>query len=61
MERVTRYEYLGSKVTENEKIDVDVDNRENISTRVYYILNKTVLGYRNRGRNKNSWYDNNTN
>lgn len=39
------FEYLGSLLTNEEKIDAETANRGNISTEIYYILNKTMLGH----------------
>lgn len=46
LERVTTYDYLGSIVTNDGKIDAEITNRANKSTKVYYALNKTILGHR---------------
>lgn len=47
LERVTTYEYLGSVITDDGKIDAEITNKANKSTRLYYSLNKTILGHKN--------------
>ena len=46
LEKVTAYEYLGSVISEDGKIDLDIANRINKSVKIYYALNKTVFGKR---------------
>lgn len=46
LERVTTYDYLGSILTEDGKIDRELSNRQNKSTIIYYSLNKTIWGHR---------------
>lgn len=47
LERVTTYEYLGSVMTEDGKIEAEITNRANKSTKIYYTMNKTILGHKN--------------
>lgn len=43
LERVRTFEYLRTILTSDEKIDGELTNRENKSTRMYHTLNKTIL------------------
>lgn len=46
LERVTTFEFLGSMITEDGKIDAELANRANKSSRIYYTMNKTILGHK---------------
>lgn len=46
LERVTTYEFLGSNITEDGKMEAELTNRANKSTRIYYTINKTILGHK---------------
>lgn len=46
IERVTTYEYLGTLITENGKIETETTDRANKSSKLNYALNKSILGYK---------------
>lgn len=46
LERVSTYEFLGSMITEDGKMEAELVNRANKSTRIYYTVNKTILGHK---------------
>ncbi|KAI4461171.1 reverse transcriptase (rna-dependent dna polymerase) [Holotrichia oblita] len=51
LERVSTYEYLGSIITEDGRMDMDINNRIKKTNKIYYALNKTIIGKKEIDKN----------
>ena len=44
LEEVTTFDYLGSVITEDRKLELYIANKIGRATKIYYALNGTIMG-----------------